>query len=119
MRKVCALFIVALMAIAASTAERVLAQDKATEVLNAMRQAIGGGRLDALRTFSLEAKTARNQGEMQLVTDVELYLDLPDRYLRVEHLGARRHTDAEAFVDDAPGLGGCADPGLSCDERGT
>lgn len=88
MRKVCALFIVALMATAASTAERVLAQDKATEVLNAMRQAIGGGRLDALRTFSLEAKTARNQGEMQLVTDVELYLDLPDRYLRVEHFTA-------------------------------
>lgn len=88
MRKVCALFIVALMATAASTAERVLAQDKATEVLNAMRQAIGAGRLDALRTFSLEAKTARNQGERQLVTDVELYLDLPDRYLRVEHFTA-------------------------------
>lgn len=88
MRKVCALFIVALTATAASTAERVLAQDKATEVLNAMRQAIGGGRLDALRTFSLEAKTARNQGERQLVTDLELYLDLPDRYLRVENFSA-------------------------------
>ncbi|HEX6323480.1 MAG TPA: hypothetical protein VFZ36_07130, partial [Vicinamibacterales bacterium] len=87
MRKV-SLLLIAALAAAAPLAQPVLAQDKAAEVLAAMRQAIGAGKLESLRTFSLEAATARNVGERQLTSDVELYLDLPDRYLRVENFSA-------------------------------
>src|SRR5688500_14775552 len=87
MRKVTFLLIVA-MAAAASLAQPVLAQDKAAEVLANVRKALGDGKLDSLRTFSLEAKSARNQGERQLVTDLELYFEMPDKYLRVENFTA-------------------------------
>jgi len=87
MRKV-SLLLIAAIAAAAPLAQPVLAQDKAAEVLAAMRQAIGAGKLASLTTFSLEATTARNVGERQLTSDVELYLDLPDRYLRVENFSA-------------------------------
>ena len=55
---------------------------KATEVLAAARQAIGGKRLESLKTLSVEAALKRNMNEMQLAADVEILLDLPDRYLR-------------------------------------
>lgn len=87
MRKVCALLIAAVAA-AAPMAQPALAQDKAAEVLSAMRKAIGGGKLDSLKTFSLEARSARNVGERQMLTDVEMYLDLPDKYLRVDNVTA-------------------------------
>lgn len=90
MRKVCALLIVA-MAAAAPMAQTALAReqaDKAADVLSAMRKAIGGTKLDSLKTFSLEAKSARNVGERQMLSDVELYLDIPDKYLRVDNLTA-------------------------------
>lgn len=79
--------VVAALAAAALNAP-VLAQDKAADALAKMRAAIGAGKLDSLQTFSLEAKTARNMGERQLTTDVELYLALPDRYLRVDNITA-------------------------------
>ena len=87
MRKVCALLVAAIAA-AAPMAQPALAQDKAAEVLSAMRKAIGGGKLDSLKTFSLEAKSARNVGERQMLTDVEMYLELPDKYLRVDNVTA-------------------------------
>lgn len=87
MRKV-SVFVLAAIVAAAPMAQPALAQDKAAEVLAKMRQAVGGGRLDALKTFSLEATSARNMGERQLVTDIELYLDLPDKFLRVDNITA-------------------------------
>lgn len=87
MRKVSG-FVLAAIAVAAQMAQPALAQDKAAEVLAKMRQAAGGGTLESLKTFSLEARSARNMGERQLVTDIELYLDLPDRYLRVDNITA-------------------------------
>lgn len=84
MRKV-SVFVLAAIAVAAQMAQPALAQDKAADVLAKMRQAVGGG---TLKTFSLEARSARNMGERQLVTDIELYLDLPDRYLRVDNVTA-------------------------------
>jgi len=79
------------IAVAAFAGQRVAAQDKAdksADVIAKMRAAIGGGKLDSLKTFSLEARTARNVGERQMTSDVELYLDLPDRYLRVDNITA-------------------------------
>ena len=94
MRKA-SVFLVALvvaLAAAAPLGEPLFAQDaaqqKAADVLAKMREAIGGGKLDSLRTFSLEAKSAMNMGERQMVRDLELYLELPDKYLRVDNITA-------------------------------
>lgn len=87
MRKVSSFLIVALVA-AASFSKPALAQDKAAEVLANMRKAIGAGKLDNLKTFSFEAKTARNVGTRQMTGESEIYLELPDKYLRVESITA-------------------------------
>ena len=63
-----------------------LAQEagRAAEILAAARKAIGGSKLDAMKTFSVQSSVQRNAGSMQLNTDVEVVLDLPDKYLRSE-----------------------------------
>jgi hypothetical protein len=63
-----------------------LAQEanKAAGIIAAARKAIGGGKLDTLKTFSVEAAVERNMGNMQLSSDVEIVLDLPDKYLKTE-----------------------------------
>jgi hypothetical protein len=85
MRKVTAVLVVAL---AAAVSTPALAQDKAADVLAGVRKAIGGGKLDTMKTFSMQAQMARNIGERQLTSDIELYLELPDKYLRVENVTA-------------------------------
>ena len=57
---------------------------RAAEILAAARKAIGGGKLDSLKTFSMESSVERNLSNMQIASDVEIVLDLPDKYLRVE-----------------------------------
>lgn len=63
-----------------------LAQEagKAAEILAAARKAIGDRKLDGLKTFSVQSSIQRNTGSMQFTSDVEILLDLPDRYLRAE-----------------------------------
>jgi hypothetical protein len=65
-----------------------LAQEagRASEILAAARKAIGGGRLDALKTFSAQCEVQRNVGGMQFNSDVEISLELPDKYARVENM---------------------------------
>jgi hypothetical protein len=91
MRKVSLTLIVAALVVAASSTKPAAfepGQDKAAEVLASVRQALGGGKLDSLKTFSMEAKTARNVGTRQMTSDVEFYLEMPDKYLRVENITA-------------------------------
>lgn len=57
---------------------------KAAEILAAARKAIGDKKLDALKTFSVQSALQRNVQTMQVNSDVEILLDLPDRYLRNE-----------------------------------
>ncbi len=57
---------------------------KAAEILAAARKAIGGKKLETLKTFSVESSLQRNMQSMQLTSDVEIVLDLPDKYLRAE-----------------------------------
>jgi hypothetical protein len=57
-------------------------QDKAGEVLSNTRKAIGGRTLEGLKTFSVQAKVLRNMGSMQVTTDSEFLLEMPDKYLR-------------------------------------
>ena len=67
--------------LALSTISGITAQgsDKAEEVLAAARKAIGG---PALKTFSAEAEVTRNLGQMQMNSEVELLIEMPDKYLR-------------------------------------
>jgi hypothetical protein len=57
---------------------------KAAEILAAARKAIGDKKLDTLKTFSMQSALQRNVQTMQLSSDVEIVLDLPDKYLRSE-----------------------------------
>jgi hypothetical protein len=57
---------------------------KAAEILTAARKAIGDKKLDALKTFSVQSDLQRNLASMQLNSDVEIVLELPDKYLRSE-----------------------------------
>lgn len=66
-------------------ASSVMAQDaKATEILAKTRAALGGAKLEALKTFALDAATQRNVGPMQMSSEVEIALELPDKYVRSE-----------------------------------
>jgi hypothetical protein len=57
---------------------------KAAEILAAARKAIGDKKLDALKTFSVQSSLQRNVQNVQINSDVEIVLDLPDKYLRSE-----------------------------------
>ena len=63
---------------------RAAGDSKAAEVLAAARKAIGDKKLDTLKTLSVEAQVQRNAGAVQLTTDTEILLELPDRYLRAD-----------------------------------
>ena len=77
------LSIAAVVALAAAGTVRAAAGDaKAAEVLAGARKAIGGNTLDALKTLSVEAALQRNIGTVQLAADVEILLELPDKYVR-------------------------------------
>jgi hypothetical protein len=76
---------------------------KAEDILAAARKAIGGGKLDGLKTFSLEASVQRNVGAMQMASEVEVLLDLPDKYLRSdEGTGPMRGGFATGFNGTTP-----------------
>ncbi|HSC29512.1 MAG TPA: hypothetical protein VLD67_19705, partial [Vicinamibacterales bacterium] len=60
--------------------------DRAREVLAAARKAIGGGKLDALATLSVQAGVQRNAGNFQLNSDVEMLLEMPDKYARMDSI---------------------------------
>lgn len=78
-------FVVALVAAAGLSAQ---GTDRAVEILGTSRKAIGGTKLDTLRTLSVEASVQRNLGSMQIGSDVEMLLELPDKYLRVDQPNA-------------------------------
>lgn len=74
-----------LVAVAAVVPVRGAAEDsKAVEVLAAARKAIGGKKIEEMKTLSLEASLQRNVNTMQLTSDVEILLELPDKYVRSE-----------------------------------
>lgn len=57
---------------------------KAAAALAATRKAIGGKKLEALKTLSVQAAMQRNVGTVQMTSDLELLVELPDKYLRSE-----------------------------------
>lgn len=73
-----------LMAVAAPA----LAQDKAAEVLAASRQAIGGDKVANLKSFSVKSRMARNIGDRQMTSELEILAETPDKYVRIEDITA-------------------------------
>jgi hypothetical protein len=77
--------LIALTAIAGVHAAAVAPQeDKAVEVLAATRKAIGGKKIDSLKSLSVQAAMQRNTGNFQMNSDLELFVELPDKYMRSE-----------------------------------
>ncbi len=79
-------FVVIVAALAIAPA--VFGQDRASQVLAASRKAIGGKTLDALKTLSIEGAVVRNISTMQISSDVEILLELPDKYVRTDQPNA-------------------------------
>ena len=59
-----------------------LADDKAAEILAAARKAIGQPAIDALKSLTVQASVQRNSGNVQIQSESELWLEMPDKYLR-------------------------------------
>ena len=75
---------------------------KARAVLAETRGAIGN-KVDSLRSLSLEATLQRNMGNMQISSDVELLMDLPDKYVRSETMsGPMNGGTTSGFNGDKP-----------------
>lgn len=64
------------------------AEDKAAEVLAAARQAIGGDKVANLKSFSVKGRMARNIGDRQMTSDLEIFVEAPDKYVRIEDITA-------------------------------
>jgi hypothetical protein len=92
------------LAIASSTlAASSQGTDKAADILAAARKAIGERKLDGLKTFSLQATVQRNVGSMQLTSDTEMLLELPDKYLRSDVVTAPMNaTTSSGFNGEKP-----------------
>ncbi len=60
------------------------AQDKAADVIKEMRKALGGDKLDALKTLSLEGPFQREMGPRQMAGTNALTLQFPDKMYRSE-----------------------------------
>lgn len=91
--------------------------DKAAEVLANTRKALGGKKLEGLKSFTAQAALQRNIGNFQIGSDVELFLELPDKYFRSEAMsrgpvpmsvttGSGFNGDKSLSRMNAPGLPG-------------
>lgn len=70
--------------------------DKAAQVLAATRAAIGGAKLDGLKTFAAEARIQRVIASFQINTDVELLLDMPDNWAEMDGIQFPRKIQRES-----------------------
>jgi hypothetical protein len=91
--------LIALTAMAGVYPAAVAQEDrKAVDVLAASRKAIGGKKLDSLKSLSVQAAMQRNVGNFQMNSDLELFVELPDKYMRSE-------SSSNAMVNMANTLG--------------
>src|SRR5262245_54739221 len=58
------------------------AQQRADEILAAARAALGGEKLDAIKSFVAKGRTRRLQGNSLLPIEFEISAELPDKYVR-------------------------------------
>lgn len=65
-------------------------QDQAKDVLAQVADALGGAnKMATVKSLSAEGSYRRVMGENEMSGDLELYLQLPDKFQRVEQMGAR------------------------------
>ncbi len=57
---------------------------KAAEVLAKTRKALGDKKIEGLKTLTAQAQMDRNLGSVQASSDVELFIELPDKYVKSE-----------------------------------
>jgi hypothetical protein len=74
----------ALLFVAAAAAPAYSQDAKAAEVIAKTRKALGDKTLDSVRTLTAQAAMDRNIGSMQTSSEVELFVEMPDKYLRSE-----------------------------------
>ena len=73
------------MVLVSGAAAPAVAQDaKAAEVLAQTRKALGGKKLEGLKSVSIDTAISRNVNNMQMSSNVELHLELPDKFVRIE-----------------------------------
>ena len=73
------------VAVAIGVAAPAYAQDaKAQEVLAKTRAALGGKKIEGLKALSLQSAVQRNTGNFQMQSEVEILLEMPDKYLRTD-----------------------------------
>ena len=58
----------------------------AARVLNEMRAALGGDKLNGVTSLTINGRSARTMGQFQMTGDVEILCELPDKYLKKEEL---------------------------------
>jgi hypothetical protein len=76
---------------------------KAAQAIADARKAIGGRKLDALKTISLDALLQRNVGTFGMSADLEVALEMPDKYMRAETLqGPMGGGSTAGFNGDRP-----------------
>lgn len=76
----------ALVAAVACAGQALVAQQlrRVEDVLAETRKALGGGSNAAIASLAVDATVQRNVGEMQLSSNTELLMELPDKYVRSE-----------------------------------
>jgi hypothetical protein len=108
--------LIVLAAIASGHATAIALQEdkKAVEVLADARKALGGKKLDELKSLSVQAAMERNVGNFQMNSDVEMLIEMPDKYLRAEtpNGGMAGMTSTLGFNGDRP-LKAASSPGLA------
>jgi hypothetical protein len=75
-----------------------VAQDKAAEVVKEMRKALGGDKLAAVKTLSLEGPFQRDMGMRQMGGTTALTIQLPDRLHRSEDMELPGGASVERIV---------------------
>ena len=73
---------VAALLVAGPVASAVIQDAKAAEILAASRKAIGDKKLEGMKSLSVQASIQRNAGNMQMQTESEMLLEMPDKYLK-------------------------------------
>jgi hypothetical protein len=99
---ICALIALALGAV--TPAVRAAGDDsEAARVLASARKAIGDKKLDSLKTLSVEASLQRNLAAMQVASEVEILIELPDKYVRTDTgSGPMSGGMSMGFIGDKP-----------------
>jgi hypothetical protein len=77
---------------------------KAQDVIANVRRAIGGKKLDAIRSLSVQGNAQRNVGNFQMSTELEVLIDLPDKYIKSEasNGGPMTIANVSGFNGDRP-----------------